>query len=266
LRAQSFVAALRDADEVLAPSPFVAEAFAGRRGEPRIHVVPNAVAEFGPVLRPPSPSGAPLRLASIGVTIEHKGFQTVVAALRLARLPEVSYTIFGVALPPLFRELQKAGDEIPGLELRLFNGFQPRHLPVLLADADAVIVPSQVAETYSIVAREALACGVPVIVAAIGALPEAVREGETGWLFEPSDAADLAALLLRLHGDRSLLTRAQAAAGEASVVTVAERTDAVQTILAAAVERGSRDPGEEGRELPLMRQALLESDIRNGLR
>ena len=51
-------------------------------------------------------------------------------------------------------------------------------------DVDAVIIPSLVWETYSIVAREAMACGVPVIASRIGALPEAVRDGENGLLFD----------------------------------------------------------------------------------
>jgi glycosyltransferase involved in cell wall biosynthesis len=39
---------------------------------------------------------------------------------------------------------------------------------------------------------EAFACGLPVIAGRIGALAEIVRDGQTGLLFEPGDAADLA--------------------------------------------------------------------------
>jgi glycosyltransferase involved in cell wall biosynthesis len=267
LRSQSFAEALRDADAVLAPSRSVVDAFASRRGEGQIQVVPNAVADFGPVLRPEAEAHrSPLRLASIGVTVEHKGFQTVVSALRLAGLPASSYIIFGVALPPLAAELQEAGDEIPGLELRLFNGFQPEHLPALLAEVDAMVVPSLVPETYSIVAREAFACGIPVIASAIGALPEAIRDGENGWLFEPGDASGLAMLLRRLDHDRSLLRRAAEQARNEDVITSAGRTDAVEAILRSAVERGPRDRGPETSELPLMREALIEADVRQGFR
>lgn len=40
---------------------------------------------------------------------------------------------------------------------------------------------------------EALACGVPVVAAAVGGLRETIVEGETGWSYPPGDAAALAA-------------------------------------------------------------------------
>jgi glycosyltransferase involved in cell wall biosynthesis len=262
LRAESFAQALREADSVTAPSRFVAEGFGSlREGGSPIEVVPNAVAPLGPVLRSEPGPSAPLRLASIGVTVEHKGFQTVVEALRMASIPNSEYTIFGVALPPLSRQLHEAAADVSGLNLRLFNGFSPHHLPVLLADADAVVVPSIVPETYSIVAREAFACGVPVIAAAIGALPEAIREGDNGWLFEPGDAAALAELIQRLDADRSLLRRAAAGIRPEDVTSVDARCEQVEAVLESAV---AARPGSVARgiELGLMREALSAADRR----
>lgn len=262
LRSQSFAEALRCADELLAPSRFVAEAFeSARAGGSPIRVVDNAVGALGPVLRGDRDPSGPLQLASIGVTVEHKGFQVVVEALRLAALPASRYTILGVALPPLSRQLHEAADAIPGLELRLFNGFSPPHLPALLADADALVVPSLVAETYSIVAREAFACGLPVIASAIGALPDAIRPGDNGWLFEPGAASELAVLLQRLYSDPSLLRRAAAGARASEVTSVAARTDRIEELLEAVVERTDRRPSQgHGTELLLMREALAAAD------
>jgi glycosyltransferase involved in cell wall biosynthesis len=52
----------------------------------------------------------------------------------------------------------------------------------LLAAARCVLVPSHIPETSSLVAREALAAGTPVIAYRRGALPEAVEHGRTGFL------------------------------------------------------------------------------------
>ena len=71
-----------------------------------------------------------------------------------------------------------------------------------MADVDAVVVPSLVWETYSIVAREAMSLGIPVIASRIGALPEAIRDGENGLLFTPGSAQELAAILQMLDHDR----------------------------------------------------------------
>jgi glycosyltransferase involved in cell wall biosynthesis len=257
LRARSFGDALRGADEVIAPSEFLADAFAPTRGDGSIGVVANAVAPFGPGLRSDPEPDAPLRLASIGVTVEHKGFQVVVEALRLAGLPRASYTVFGVALPPLATELQQAADRVAGLEFRLANGFKPTHLPVLLADVDVVVVPSLVPETYSIVVREAFSCGLPVIASSIGALPAAIRPDDNGWLFEPGDTIGLAELLRRLHHDRALVRRAAAGIRSDDVTGVAERTDRIEDLLKGVLGRHhGRPQREEGKELAIMREAL----------
>lgn len=59
--------------------------------------------------------------------------------------------------------------------------------------ATALVVPSIWYETFGLVVIEAFACGTPVIASRIGALAGVVEDGVTGLLFEPGNAADLAA-------------------------------------------------------------------------
>jgi len=56
-----------------------------------------------------------------------------------------------------------------------------------------LVFPSQWYEPFGMSLLEAAACGVPSIAARIGGVPELVRDGQTGLLFDPQDADELAA-------------------------------------------------------------------------
>jgi glycosyltransferase involved in cell wall biosynthesis len=71
----------------------------------------------------------------------------------------------------------------------------------LLREARALLVTSQVAETTSLVALEAMACGTPVIAFGTGALKEAVTK-ETGFLVK--DVAGMARACSDLGNIRAL--------------------------------------------------------------
>jgi glycosyltransferase involved in cell wall biosynthesis len=259
LRAHSFGQALDAADGLLAPSSYVVKTMERARGkELPIRVVENAIGPLGPVLRARVSEAGGLRLASVGVTVAHKGFQVVLEALRTASLPQVSYTIFGVPLRPLAQELHRAAERVPGLELRLAGGFEPHHLPVLLADVDLMLVPSVVPETYSIVAREGFACGIPVVASRIGALAAAVEPDRNGWLFDPGDAVGLAQLLQELDRDRSRIASAAAGARATQVTRLEERTDQIEALLAEIVARGPKPRSDAGEEAAAMRAAWVE--------
>lgn len=58
--------------------------------------------------------------------------------------------------------------------------------------AAALVAPSIWYENFPRTVVEAFACGLPVIASSIGALKDIVRDGETGLLFEPGNASDLA--------------------------------------------------------------------------
>jgi N-acetyl-alpha-D-glucosaminyl L-malate synthase BshA len=72
----------------------------------------------------------------------------------------------------------------------------------LLAGADLFLLPSA-SESFGLSALEALACGVPVIGANVGGLPEVVRDGETGYLCPVGDVDAMSRAALEILRDEN---------------------------------------------------------------
>lgn len=73
-----------------------------------------------------------------------------------------------------------------GIEKRVkFMGIRTNIGPII-ASANLLIMPSS-EESFGLSALEAMACGVPVLAAHAGGLPEVVLDGHTGFLFQTGD-------------------------------------------------------------------------------
>jgi glycosyltransferase involved in cell wall biosynthesis len=80
--------------------------------------------------------------------------------------------------------------ELPGVEMLGLCGAE--RVQAEMKRSVALVLPSICYENFPRTLVEAFGCGTPVIASRIGALAELVEEGETGLLFEPSDARGLA--------------------------------------------------------------------------
>ena len=74
----------------------------------------------------------------------------------------------------------------------------------LYRESDICVVPSLWEEPFGLVAVEAMACGRPVCASRVGGLQGIVSRGETGFLFERADGAELAEQLGKLLDDEGL--------------------------------------------------------------
>jgi glycosyltransferase involved in cell wall biosynthesis len=81
-------------------------------------------------------------------------------------------------------------DKVPGLNA--MGALQMEQVRQEMGAAIALVLPSIWYENFPRTLVEALGCGLPVIASRIGALAELVKYGETGLLFEPGNAEDLA--------------------------------------------------------------------------
>lgn len=152
----------------------------------------------------------------------------LLAAGRLERLKGFAYAIEALATVrsrnPGLRLLiagENTGEEIALRELAqrlgvaecvsFLGGVARDQLAHLYARAACVVVASEY-ESFSLVTLEAMSCGAPVAAAAVGGIPDIVRDGENGLLFPRGDVPALADCIERILRSPGLKERLGAAA------------------------------------------------------
>lgn len=114
-------------------------------------------------------------------------------------LPEARLAIVGDG--PMRHELEK---HFKGTTT-VFTGYlRGEALASAYASADLFVLPSKT-ETLGLVLLEAMASGCPVVACRAGGVPDAVRDGSTGFLFEPTDPDGLVNTVKRALSDRAVL-------------------------------------------------------------
>lgn len=87
-----------------------------------------------------------------------------------------------------------------------FTGLR-RDMPEILHACDIAVVPSLCEDAFSSAAVEASASGLPIVVFGVGGLPEAVKDGETGFVVGKEKWSDFAKALVRILEDQVLAER-----------------------------------------------------------
>ncbi len=89
-----------------------------------------------------------------------------------------------------------------------FRGFVPgSEVAQALTQSDLYCIPSLMAESYGLVTAQALQLGTPVIGSNIGGTSELVRDGVTGILVPPGDAAAWRGAFLKVFSDTNVLAQ-----------------------------------------------------------
>jgi len=188
---------------------------------------------------------APVVLLSVGRLVAKKGYESLLEAL--AQLPPShAWRLEHIGGGPLAAAL-KARAAALGLTARLlWRGPQPQK-EVLEAyrRADLFVLPSRLAadgdrDGLPNVLMEAQSQGLACLSTQVSAIPELIRDGETGILVPPDNPAALAAALARLIGDPALRARL----GAAGAVRVRDAF-ALETAIAGLAARFGLKPAAE---------------------
>jgi len=230
-------------DLVLAPTRFLAQQLeAGGLPRASIRHLPYGIETAAlaglPPVRPAREAGQrKLRFGFIGGISKHKGVHVLLEAwVKLRGAAELA--LWGDSSDRAYADLMRAR----ALELgTTWHGpFEQARLAACLAQVDVLVVPSIWYENYPIAIREAFAALRPVIASRVGALPESVRDGVDGLLFEVGDASALAQALRRCVDEPELVPRL--AAGIERVHDLREQVAELERIYAQCIERAQRGP------------------------
>lgn len=180
----------RELDVIISPSQFLGNFIAQKLPESRIEILPNGMNDE--IASCADEQGE--YFLYLGRISQEKGVKTLAQAHQKMATP---FPLKVAGTGPLLAELER---DFPQVE---WLGFQQGDALVnLMRHAKAIIVPSECYENCSMAVIEALAYGKPVIGANIGGIPEQIREGKEGWLFESGNADNLAEkMVLCLNDD-----------------------------------------------------------------
>ncbi len=145
-------------------------------------------------------------VAIVATLRDWKGHDDLLDAWMLLRVRVPGWQLLVIGDGPRRAHLEGRVDAMGlGHDVR-FTGNQD-DVPAWFACADIAVLPSFGDEGVPQSLMQAAACGLPAVSTPIGAIAEAVRDGETGLLVPPRNPSALAAALGRLMADAPLRTR-----------------------------------------------------------
>ena len=154
--------------------------------------------------RRPGVPHLPLRFGFIGSLLPHKGVHLAVAAFRGVDPARATLTVWGD--PRISDSYRAELEALASPAVRFAGRFAEERREETFAGLDVLLVPSLGLESFGLVAREALAAGVPVLASRRGALAELFEAGPPcGALFDPDDPGALAGWIERLAADPAVI-------------------------------------------------------------
>ena len=193
------------------------------------------------------PLHEPLRIGFIGGVTHNKGVHMIIAAAQHFSRDEVEFHVFGSVADDLLtwlRSLDRAG------LVAFHGGYREEDLPGIAAELDLALVPSVTEDCAPLVLLELMAMRLPVIAARIGGIPDFVREGVNGFLYQYDEVAELVQAVRSCLGNRQLVARMRGSmTAPHSFARYLEHVEGVYAALAAGT-------------LPAADQRELRVDIR----
>jgi len=173
----------------------------------KLSVIPNGVdmERFASARAALEPASATRIVGFVGRLVEAKGGGILLRAARtvLAAYPDALFVLAGHG--PLRTEWEAVAERAGISKRVLFLGVRS-DMPGVYASLDMLALPSW-EEASPMCVLEAMAAGKPVVATRVGAVPNLVLPGVTGFLVKPGDVPALSGAILKLLRDPALARR-----------------------------------------------------------
>jgi glycosyltransferase involved in cell wall biosynthesis len=146
-------------------------------------------------------TSAKLKLLFIGLIRPYKGLDVLLEAIEKTPASDRKNMEFSV-VGEYWGDKEELAERLDDLEIKHELRFvSDQEMVDYIARSDAVVLPYKSA-TGSGIIPVSYYCGKPVVATNVGGLAEVVKDGKTGWLTKPGDAADLSGTLRKLSTEK----------------------------------------------------------------
>ena len=170
----------------------------------------------------------------VGKLTDKKRPLDLVEAVAVARDRHPSLVVCFAGAGPLSDVVEGRAGEL-GVPIRMCGFCNQTELPAIYAASTMLVLPSDGGETWGLVANEALACGIPVVLSnACGSAPDLVADGKAGHQFPVGDVAALGDRIEHVLASRP---SAEAIRRRSDSYSISAAADGIMQAVDAVVDR-----------------------------
>ena len=135
-----------------------------------------------------------------------KGILNLVEAIPLVlkQMENVNFVLIGEG--PLFSTVNRIISGFSGYKVKILKWVPHKELPKFLNELKLLVLPSA-SEGLPNIVLEAMACGTPVLATPVGAIPDIIKDGETGFLLQSEDPKHVSEKIVVLLKESDLLEK-----------------------------------------------------------
>jgi glycosyltransferase involved in cell wall biosynthesis len=175
-------------------------------------------------------------LGHVGGRSAHKGISLIEATLRRGAYKNLHLTVVDGTLAP-GQSIETLWGSTP---VTLTAPYRQSEVAQLYSHLDVLLAPSAWPESFGLVTREALSCGLWVVASTLGAVGQTVEEGRNGFIIDVSTTRELSAALSKIDNNPDTY-RSPPPTSAIPVRSMSEQAVELQTLYRQLVASRSRE-------------------------